>query len=461
MFSAAWHIGLAVVALKLIALAIDPTIRVYLGDSAAYLAGAIDVHRLPSDRSFIYSLLIGALVRPFESLRPLLAWQAMAGAAVAFVLWVMLVRRLAVPRGVAAIAACALAMEPAQLFYERMVMAETVGLLAFVAFVATASAYLTSGRLGWLPAAAFVGLAALSLRLNYLPVVLVISLALPLLRMTDRVRPTWRLVLAHSAVAFFSVAVMHTAYRYSVAVIYDVPPSYLARAGFMQLGLITPLLKPEHFERVGLPADLARQLKYPIDDPNARTMHMWAPGGLMRELTRRKVDVEQVARDLSRTALADDSFGLVRLGFHTVGDYFRPERSRLALNDDLGRRRIPYDDLWNLREYWHYEATDLSSRVTPVSRYFEAGSWWLVACLCLMVPVCLLNVIVHWRAPERPHAALSAIVGIGLVFAHVLFVNVASYRYLHPMPFFLIVNAIPVVSRMQYRLRGPRSSEQC
>jgi hypothetical protein len=458
--SAVWQIGLAVIALKVIVLAIDPTIRLYLGDSTAYLAGAIDSHRLPSDRSFVYSLLIRALVRPFESLWPLLVWQTVAGAGIALVVWWMLARRFAIPPALAFIAACALAIEPAQLYYERMVMAETIGLLAFVAFIAASSAYLASGRLLWLPTVALLGLAAVSLRLNYLPIVLVISIALPLVRLVERARPNWKLALAHSAVALCSVAVMHTAYRYTVAVIYDVPPGYLGRAGFMRLGLVAPLVKPEHFERVGLPSDLPTQLKYPLRDPYARMSHMWAPGGLVRELARRKVDVERTARDLSRMALEDDSFGLVRLGLHMVGDYFRPERSRLTLNDDLGRRRIPDDDLWNLREHWNYDATGLPTRVTPVHSYFEASAWWLVACLCLMVPLSALNVIVHWRAPERPHAVLFALVGVGLVLAHVLFVNVASYRYLHPMPVFLMLNALPLFSRAARFSRARRSSHQ-
>jgi hypothetical protein len=51
MFSAAKHVVLAVIAVKVLVLAIDPTIRLYLGDSTACLAGSIDAHRLPVDAS--------------------------------------------------------------------------------------------------------------------------------------------------------------------------------------------------------------------------------------------------------------------------------------------------------------------------------------------------------------------------------------------------------------------------
>jgi hypothetical protein len=44
----------AIVVLKAVLLALDPTIRLYLGDSIAFLWGAMDDGRLPDDRSFTY-----------------------------------------------------------------------------------------------------------------------------------------------------------------------------------------------------------------------------------------------------------------------------------------------------------------------------------------------------------------------------------------------------------------------
>jgi hypothetical protein len=454
---------LALVALKAIALAIDPTIRLYLGDSAAYLAGALSNTSLPSDRSFIYSLLIRALVRPTASLWTLLFWQTLAGIGTAWLLWVTLVRHLAVPRALAGIAACGLAIEPAHLYYERMVMAETFGLLALAAFFAVSGAYLRSARVAWLPAVATLGLAAASLRLNYLPIALVVSLALPFVRALDvapghsaSAKPgtRWRPLLVHSLVAVCSVTVGHTAYRHAIGAIFEVPPTYLARGGFMQLGLVAPLLKPEHFAQVGLPADFGRRLAYDLRDPDKRTAQTWEPGGLAAAIAAQNLDVEPVARALSRMAIADDPLGLVRLGLHTVGDYFRPDMIRSALDNDLGRRDYPKALLQSLREDWGYDATGLAYRVTPVSRYFEWGSWWLVACLWLTAPLAVMNVIVNWRAPQRSQLVLSALLGLGLVAVHVLFVNIALYRYLHPLPFFVIANALPLavtISRCRFR----------
>ncbi len=433
---------LALLAIKVLFLYLDPTVRIYLGDSAAYLYGAMDDGRLPDDRSFTYSFLIRLLVTPFDGLSALLPWQSLAGVDVALLLFVTLRRYLGVSGGVAAGAACLLAIEPAQLFYERMVLAETAGVLSFVAFYAAAAAYVASGRARWLPLVAILGLLAASFRLNYLPVVLVISLTLPLIRSVDTWPRAWRTLLSHMAIALCAVTVLHVGYRSWVALVFSSPPGYIARAGFMQLGLVTPLVRPDHFERVGLPRNLADELDYPLSDPDARMEHMWAPGGLVRELGSRKLDVESIARDLSRMAIREDPLGLVRLGITTVGNYFVAERIEHALDNDLGRREIPEEVLWTLRERWNYDATGLATRVTVVSWYFERATWWLVVCLFVLPVLSVLNVAAHWHTPRRGQAVLAALFGIGLVLAHVLFVNVAFYRYLHPLPFFVLLNGL-------------------
>jgi hypothetical protein len=447
---------LTLIAIKLVFLWFDPVVRLYLGDSAAYLWGAMDDGRLPDDRSFTYSWLIRLLVDPTDGLLTLLQWQAVAGVGTALFLFAALRRCLCVSTAAAAGAAVLLAIEPAQLFYERMVLAETAGLLLFVTFYMAAAAYLATGRAWWLPSVATLGLLAASLRLNYLPVVIVISLALPLIRAVDASPMARRTLLQHLALALCAVTVLHVGYRHWVAVIFNSPPGYLARAGFMQLGLVMPLVRPEHFERVGLPRNFAEELDYPLSDPDARMEHMWAAGGLVQELRDRQLNVEAIAREISRMALRDDPLGLVRLGVGTVGDYFTAEGIEQALDNDLGRRQIPYEVLWTLRERWNYDATGLSTRVTVVSRYFQTATWWLVVCLFLLPVFSVLNVAAHWRTPQRGQAVLAALVGIGLVMAHVLFVPVAFYRYLHPLPFFVILNGL-AATRLVGLARSARS----
>jgi hypothetical protein len=438
-------------ALKAAGLALDSTIRFYLGDSAAYLYGAMDNGRLPDDRSFTYSFLLRGLVRPFEALSALLIWQTLAGVAVAVLAWHVLVRRLDVPARVALGAACLIAIEPAQLYYERMVLAEAFGILAFMLFFAAASAYVASGRAVWLPAVAALGLAAASLRLNYLPVVLVISLIVPLLSAVGQSRRGASKTGGHLLLAAACVATMHLGYQQWVGAIFGTPPAYLGRAGFMQLGLVMPLVTPEQLARVGVPDDLAPSLVYPIEDPQARMRHQWSPGGFVHALRERSIAVEPVARPLAAMALRENPLGLVRLGLPTTAQYFTADGIAHALNNDLGHRVIPDEILASLRAVWRHDATGVWARETPVSRYFRHGTWWLVATLFLLAPLAIAVAVRSRPSPRRAQAWLLALVSLGLVAAHVLFVPVALYRYMHPLPVFVLMAAACVFGTRRVR----------
>ncbi|MGH9163561.1 MAG: hypothetical protein ACRD2X_26695 [Vicinamibacteraceae bacterium] len=438
---------LVVGALKLAALLIDPTIRLFMGDSASYLNAAVD-NWLPSDRSFVYPVLIKLLVVPFKSLWALLYWQTLAGICVAVLLWATLVHRFDVPRGLATAAAGVLAIGPGELFYERMVMAETFGLLAFAGFVAVCGVYLATGRARTLWLVVFLGLLAVSFRLNYVPVVTVISLALPVLRGLDPTVPRdWRRLLAHTAIAGCAFLALHGTYRHLVGYFFGVPPGYIGRVGFMRVGLVAPLIKPEHFVRVGLPADFAEHLSYDLANPDTRPSQFWGMGGLVDGIAQRGLEVDRVGRELADMAIADDPVGVLRLGLHTLGNYFRPPLARLRLETDLARvPDYPEKVVGDVRRRWGYDVEGLPQRVTPMSRYFEVGSWGLVACLFLLAPLALVNFAVHWRDPRRTQILLCASIGIGLVMTHILFSSIASYRYLHALPYFTLLNFVPLIS---------------
>lgn len=453
---------LALVALKAAGIVVDPQLRLFLGDSSSYLFAARMDDWLPADRSFTYPMLLDGLVRPSGSLHALLYWQSAVGVGTALLLAWVLRMRFELPAALVFAATCAFALEPAQLFYERMVLAETFGLLAFAGFFAAASAYLVRNGVAWLVLTVLLGLAAVTLRMNYLPVVIVITLGLPLLPLIERERrrsvPN---VLAHCVLAALCFWAMHGQYRQYVGTLFDRPPGYIGQAGFMRMGLVAPLIKPEHFVRVGLPADFADRLEFDLADPRSRPSQLWSAGGLADAIAKAGLDVDRTCRKLSAYALRDDPFGVVRLGLATVGGYFH-EGSRLRLTKDLGRDPMPYppDVVESVREHWAYDLRGVAERWTPVSRAFEAGSRWLVACLFLLVPIALANVFVHWNGSRRLQAVLAALFAIGLVVSEVLFSSIASYRYLHAFPFFMLVNALPLAlawrDRSTTKSRRPR-----
>lgn len=75
-----------------------------------------------------------------------------------------------------------------------------------------------------------------------------------------------------------------------------------------------------------------------------------------------------------------------------------------------------------------------------------AGTWWLVGSLLLLAPLSAAAIVAAWRTPLRAQVLLAGVIAIGMVLAHLLFVNVAFYRYLHPLPFMVGLTVLPLVS---------------
>ena len=71
------------------------------------------------------------------------------------------------------------------------------------------------------------------------------------------------------------------------------------------------------------------------------------------------------------------------------------------------------------------------------------------------VPIAVANVLVHWNGPRRLQAVLAALFALGLVATEVLFSSIASYRYLHSLPFFMFVNALPLAVALRARRARP------
>ena len=61
----------------------------------------------------------------------------------------------------------------------------------------------------------------------------------------------------------------------------------------------------------------------------------------------------------------------------------------------------------------------------------------------------------HWRTPARAVVAVLCLASLGLVAGHLLFAHIASLRYLHPMPWFVLANLALVGEAWRRRAQGP------
>jgi hypothetical protein len=441
----------AVMLCKFALLTLDPHIRLFMGDSATYLFSAIS-HATPPDRSFTYPTLIDQTAGRSGSLVSLLLMQTVLGAATALTLYHILRSAFGVRVWIAGLAACALALEPTQLFYERMIMTETTSSFCLLVCVAAALAYLRTGLLRWLMVCAILGTLVVSLRIGMVPLALCLAPIGPLLLAVLRGRSgvpalTLQRLSVHMIVAVLVTGLCHHEYKVWYGDRTNSAPSYLQDAGIFRLGLVVPLLKAKHFAGTGIDPAMLDEVSFPLADPHLREAQIWQPTGLIGVLRRHAgARTREVAAVLAERAIGDDPIGVVRLGLYTFAEYFDAQKRSARLQSDLGYEQ-PLDQrtLVLLRERFHYEAGNMLP--TPVARYFERGAIWLVFCLFALLPLALLMLGMHWRAHPAP-ALLIALLSAGLVFGELLCAHIISFRYLHPLPMLFLLCAAAVIERL-------------
>jgi hypothetical protein len=442
----------AILAVKLALLAFDPTVRLFFGDSASYIHSAL-TGWVPPDRSYLYGQLFRATALAAHSMTVLALVQSLFGAIAASFLFVILRVNFKTPTWVAATFAVLLAVEPAQLFYERMVMAESAGTLSLVAMFVSGFAYLRRPHWLWPILWAAAGIIAVAFRLSDLPVVLGFTM-LPVLSCfvgaMPRV-PAHKLIV-HLMVALVATVALHDGYRHWYGWLNGSRPDYIVDTGYFRLGLVAPLVTRDEVVRAGLPADLLDHVGPDLHDPRMREAQVWEPNGLIA-LVREAGNGfgNRAARKLSSYAVRGDPSGIFRMSWATLRDYFDPAVVRARMLDDVGSRPASADLTEKLRRCCDYDARVLEAEPNPIARYFEASTQWLTACYFGLLPLALVMLVAQWRK-ARSAALLLAATSIGMVAAQTLFSHIVSFRYLHPFPFAVLLCAGALASAFRGRV---------
>lgn len=435
-----------VVAAKLAWIALDPTLRVFMGDSASYLHAA-DTGVPPTDRSYVYPLLLRWFALPAGTLAPVLWLQSLLGAATALVAYGTARTWMRVGATTATLAACAIALEPSQLLFERMVMAESAGTFCFVVALACGVGYAATRATRLLVYAAIAGIGAASLRMSLLPVVLGLALVPPLVAALDA---AWRrdrraafVAALGFVVSFATTAIAHRGYQGWLDARNDAmsEPGYSGREGAMRLALVAPLVRPGHLERQALSPSLLDEVAIPLADPAMRELQMWSNDGIVAVLTRAigpHDEAERIMRKIATRAVREDPFGFLGFAAWQAAGYFDAATTQHRLREDLGDRGPDARELAWFAERFGYDGAGIAGRETPATRWYSATRWWLTACLFLAFPLALAATYAHRRDDPAPGAVL-ALVAAGMTAAQLLFSAIVSYRYLHAFPVVVIV----------------------
>ncbi|MDQ2711005.1 MAG: hypothetical protein M3Y24_02020 [Acidobacteriota bacterium] len=337
---------ICILLVKTTILYVDPSPRLFLGDSRSYLYTAL-TGWIPPDRSFVYGFFVKlAAVWP-HSLQALVFAQVALSVTSAWLVAVCLIRYLQTSVSVAAVCSLLCAIEPLQLLAERYVLTESVVTLMFAVFMLLCFVYLGTARLLPLALIQVCGVLLISLRISFLPMVIVCSFALPLftapasVELPDDLRgllrvqfsSVWRLLRQVAVPLILGLLLSQTllfGYRHLYGKLIEPPmrghPAYFYRDGLFLISDFAPLIQPVDYPIANERAELFRPSPVPLPDPKARDAQRWYPEGICDRIIRACRGDEQCADDLARKtaihALRRNPLAAVQLGLQTAALYF-------------------------------------------------------------------------------------------------------------------------------------------
>src|SRR3954469_13408050 len=175
-----WLFCALVLAIKLLLLWLDPTPKLFLGDSGAYIWTAL-TGWIPSDRSYFYGYLVRCLALWPHSFGPLVVSQMLVSAVTAIVFALICSRFFRMSNRLSFSFGFICALDPCQLVWERYVMTETFSLLVYVLVLYWSLAYLRDRRLWQLAIVQAVSVLLIGFRMSFLLVVQACTILLPLI----------------------------------------------------------------------------------------------------------------------------------------------------------------------------------------------------------------------------------------------------------------------------------------
>src|SRR4029077_4010144 len=175
-----WLFCALVLAIKLLLLWLDPTPKLFMGDSWSYIHTAL-IGSIPRDRSYFYGYLLRWLAVWPHSFTPPLVIQALATGATAIVFALICSRFFGISKGFSFLFGLMCALDPCQLVWERYVMTETFSLVLYVMLLYWSLAYLRNRRLWQLAIVQALSVLLIGFRMSYLLFVQACTILLPLI----------------------------------------------------------------------------------------------------------------------------------------------------------------------------------------------------------------------------------------------------------------------------------------
>ena len=291
-----WCLFCALVfAIKILLLWLDPTPKLFMGDSWSYIWTSL-TGWIPGDRSYFYGYLIRWFALWPNSFTPLLLIQALASGVTAIVFALICSRFFEVSKTLSFLFAFICALDPLQLVWERYVMTESLSLLVYALVLYWSLAYLRARRLWQLTVVQALSVVLIGFRMSYLLVVQVCTILLPLIAFARCAAPVLRkrsqprilqanilkIGLTHVIASVTMMLVMHGAYKYANGWLSKREPGYLYNTGDHLAAVWAPALESSDATDPRLAEIIANGYQFKIKDLHLRNAQEYSQGFLIK-----------------------------------------------------------------------------------------------------------------------------------------------------------------------------------
>jgi hypothetical protein len=442
-----WLFCALVLAIKLLLLWLDPTPKLFLGDSGSYIRTAL-IGSIPRDRSYFYGYLVRWLAVWPHSFTPLLVVQALASGATAIVFTLICSRFFQMSNGLSFLFGLLCALDPCQLVWERYVMTETFSLLVYVVVLYWSLAYLRNRRLWQLAVVQALSVLLIGFRMSYLLVVQACTILLPLiafarcgvqaLRNRSGARaPEAGVLKTRLTQVVASIAmmfIMHGAYKQANGWLSNRQPAYLYDAGSHLVAVWAPALQPSDATDSRFRELIANGHQFKIDDPTLRNAQHFGQGFLVdrwREIENDRRKSDRIARETAMNALRRRPLQIAGLALRTYMGYWGIASIQSYARVDLGGVELTDDQVKMLAEKFGFQTVKhLPAQPYSLLQQYFLAAWPYYFIVVVSPLVCAFAI---WLSRDRAFALLLFIHASILMVVITALSPQACIRYLQPV----------------------------